>query len=228
MYKIVSAIYFACKVHFDLRKEMEKTVTFSCFPLIRMFNNNLCKYNLCCSIYSHSAYYLNEQENKNGFVEQEVRRKGDLQKQGALSRIPSREGAADKGHLLNTYNQYLVKALNITRLHFKLYLNAFFLSPTFTLGSRFEDQPGMTNLELQVSVERSCMTSKYFQIRSNKRLLRYHILYYYLFSNLNCSFSHDCKIDDKTSIEQVFQCPQFYFQNMFEVADNLRMSLNCI
>lgn len=41
MYKIVSVIYFACKVHFDLRKELEKTVTFSCFPLIRMFNNNV-------------------------------------------------------------------------------------------------------------------------------------------------------------------------------------------
>lgn len=104
------------------------------------------------------SYYLNEEKNNNGYVEQEVRRTGDLQKQVAQTRIPSREGAADKG--LNTYNKYLVKALNITRLHFKLYWNTLFLSPTFTLGSRFEDQPGMTNLELKISVERSCMTSQ--------------------------------------------------------------------
>lgn len=55
MYKIVSVIYFARKVHFDLRKALEKTVTFSFFPLFRMFHNNVCKYNLRCSIYSHSA-----------------------------------------------------------------------------------------------------------------------------------------------------------------------------
>lgn len=54
-------------------------------------------------LFTHS-YYLNEQENKNGYVELEVRLKGDLQKQGAQTRIPSHEGAADKGHLLNTYN----------------------------------------------------------------------------------------------------------------------------